>query len=117
MPNAELAYKILDQIDAHPEQWVQNHWMTTTECGTAYCFAGWAVNLSGGTLQEDVYNVIVASGPPEIDGLLVERAADVLLGICSRDLPEDLYDGYNCRRDLDRIVADVFGPRPQAAVS
>lgn len=117
MPNAELAYKILDQIDAHPKRWVQNDWMTNTECGTAYCFAGWAVVLSGGTLEHRGYDVYVASGPEEIVEARVEWAADQLLGIADITTDEDLYCGLNCRRDLDRIVAAEFGPRPQAVAS
>lgn len=48
-PNAELAYRTLDQIDASPEHWRQSSWV----CGTSYCFGGWAVVLSGGQLNED----------------------------------------------------------------
>lgn len=33
-PNAELAYAVLDQIDAHPETWDQGDW----DCGTTACF-------------------------------------------------------------------------------
>jgi hypothetical protein len=46
-PNAELAYKVLDHIDAHPQQWRQGWWFTELDCGTAACFAGWACVLSG----------------------------------------------------------------------
>lgn len=40
MPNAELAYKTLDFIDANPGQWNQRDWNN--------CFGGLAVKLAGG---------------------------------------------------------------------
>lgn len=42
-PNAELAYRVLDHIDAHPESWIQKTWW----CGSGGCFAGWTAELSG----------------------------------------------------------------------
>lgn len=112
-PNTDLAYRVLDHIDAHPETWHQLSWMT--ECGTKFCFAGWAINLSGGTLHP---HLTVASGPEEIIGLDVEEAANRLLGIDNNDTAhDDLYDGFNTREDLGRIVEELFGPRPPAVTA
>lgn len=47
--NADLARRTLAAIEADPTHWNQTTWITTTECGTAYCFAGWAVRLHHGT--------------------------------------------------------------------
>ena len=54
-PNLPLLRKVLDHIDAHPEEWEQATYATkkyadvarTVECGTAFCIAGWAAVLSG----------------------------------------------------------------------
>jgi hypothetical protein len=112
-----LAYAVLDQIDAHPETWQQGSW----DCGTAACFAGWAVRLSGGTIErldpEEEWRVpMVVSGLEELNGLPVDLAADKLLGISvgylrDRDLP-DPYDGLRNRESLGETVAEIFGPRP-----
>lgn len=109
-PNAELAYRVLDQIDAHPETWNQGIW----DCGTAACFAGWAVRLSGGTsAKNDSLDTIVVDGPAGIIGMEVPDAAEHLLGdICRNGDDEDLFDGSNTREDLGRLVEEIFGPRP-----
>jgi hypothetical protein len=105
-PNAALAYAVLDQIDAHPEQWDQATW----DCGTSACFAGWAVRLSGGI--SDASNVV--DGPAELIGMHVEYAAYRVLGIGfdGIDAGEWLFDPDNGREDLARMVEEIFGPRP-----
>jgi hypothetical protein len=124
-PNAELAYKVLDHIDAYPEQWDQGTYIGKVECGTVACFAGWAVLLSG---DEPVFyddlrfasDVHAASGVL-VDGhvLMVSERAEALLG-ASRFVNEggdderDLFDQFNTRKDLGCMVAEIFGPRPGA---
>lgn len=117
-PNAELAYRVLDHIDAHPEQWVQSTWVTKTECGTAGCFAGWACLLSGEKLDsEEFLGIMLRSGLP------IPDKAEELLG-ASRFVAslvdgewedEDLFHEANTREDLGRLVAEIFGPRPAGA--
>lgn len=112
-PNAELAYKVLDHIDADPKSWDQGLWVRKTDCGTVACFAGWAVLLSGATVEE--FDGEITDGPAELIGLDVPTAADRLLGISPNTLPEgsiDPYDGLLRRGDLGEIVAEIFGPRP-----
>lgn len=111
-PNAELAYAVLDQIDAHPESWDQLTW----DCGTTACFAGWAVRLSGGSSVDGVH---VSSGPVELENLRIEFAAYKALGIdevgASYGNPERtwLFDIENDREKLGELVAEIFGPRPE----
>lgn len=112
-PNAQLAYMVLDHIDAHPEQWQQGQWIGNAECGTVGCFAGWAVLLSGGHLDSESGLVTGLEG---MDGLEVWEASDALLNIGpdylnDRDLP-DPYDGLRNRESLGQAVAEIFGPRP-----
>lgn len=113
-PNAELAYKVLDHIDANPNEWKQSTW----QCGSAACFAGWAIRLSGGTLSERPIPDVV-KGPEELIGLVVDEAAYRVLGIddvTAGDLGNDdddwLFGEDNTRDDLGRLVAEIFGPRP-----
>lgn len=46
MANIELLDRIIAQIEAHPELWDQGTWARPTECGTAYCVAGWVAELT-----------------------------------------------------------------------
>lgn len=114
-PNAELAYKVLDHIDAHPESWDQNIW----DCGTAACFAGWAVRFSGGATHGD----IVTDGPAELVGMHVELAAHAVLGIdeekawepYERHTGDWLFSPDLDREGLGKSIAEIFGPRPEPA--
>jgi len=121
-PNAELAYRVLDHIDAHPESWDQKRWW----CGTSGCFAGWTVELSGEKI-DGRNHVRVGSG--EFDVVHVgERAAQLLgfggegplndaarsaLGGTDEDEDDEfeLFWASNTREDIGRIVEAVFGPR------
>jgi len=112
-PNAELAYRVLDHIDAHPEQWRQSQWVGVADCGTIACFAGWTVLLSGATVHPA--GEVVADGPEELIGMDVPDAADKLLGISPKTLPlivADPYDGLLTREELGKAIAEIFGPRP-----
>lgn len=130
-PNTQLAYAVLDHIDAHPEQWNQATWWKQTECGTAGCFAGWAVALTGGTLRFDQWGTVHAVDPDGGQGP-VSTAALAALGInsdnydcndaddCERcndrccDDPDCcghyLFAATNTRADLQRGVEAIFGP-------
>lgn len=117
-PNAELAYRVLDHIDAHPESWNQGTW----DCGTAACFAGWAVRLSGGVADTDENSDTdgtVIEGPSHLVGLTIQDAAIEVLGDggwtpSTVDVGEAdwLFSAANDRADLGRLVAEIFGPRP-----
>lgn len=127
-PNAELAYRVLDHIDAHPEQWDQSHWWSdraeiwpggaaVPTCGTSGCFAGWAVHLSGEQVQrgyvngEAVWNraaqLLGFGGENHMDGYAITQADNPSLNT-------SLFCGSNTRDDLGRLVAEIFGPRPEA---
>jgi hypothetical protein len=114
-PNAELAYRVLDHIDAHPEQWNQGLWVTKVECGTAACFAGWACLLSGEKPDSDeLLGVLLRSGmpiPDRAEQLL--RASRFVTSLVDGEWEdEDLFGEYNTREDLGRLVEEIFGPRP-----
>jgi hypothetical protein len=127
-PNAALAYQILDHIDGHPEQWNQGRWIGKAECSTVGCFAGWAAILSGaepvldaGYEGPDGY-LFTAEARFGGERWIVSDLAEKLLSASrwveaedgsSDDL--DLFHEYNTREDLGRLVAEIFGPRPDAA--
>jgi hypothetical protein len=123
MPNAELAYRVLDQIDAHPERWDQKRWW----CGTSGCFAGWAVVLSDG--EDAMMNgSYVRVGDRKVH---TQIRAFELLGISDDSADQDiapalsyyaelsetddspsLFHMWNSRADLQILVENIFGERP-----
>jgi len=111
-PNAELAYKVLDHIDAHPKQWDQSFWLDRTDCGTVGCFAGWATALSG---LEAKFNEWGYGRYVEVDGqpTMFREAAKELLGIGEEE-GNALFSADNTREALGELVAEIFGPRPAA---
>lgn len=112
-PNAELAYKVLDHIDADPGSWNQRYWISrpvAAGCGTAACFAGWACMLSGDRPwwslgAGSITDWVMTDGGEQS----VEQRAAELLGI---DENTGLFYSFNTREDLGRLVAEIFGPRP-----
>jgi hypothetical protein len=46
-PDEERMRRVLSHIENNLELWDQDHWASSTPCGTAYCFAGWTVVLEG----------------------------------------------------------------------
>lgn len=114
VPNAALAYAVLDHIDAHPEEWNQAVWFRRPQvgCGTTACFAGWTSLLSGDepdwahAYQRQTDGVIS-------DGrsLYIVGRAMGLLGIDDHQA-DALFYGANTREDLGRLVAQIFGHRP-----
>lgn len=86
MVNAPLLRKVMEHIEAHQDEWNQAMWRTPRgtnawdnwmddrqeqglaepQCGTAYCLAGWVVELTGGTFAgEEGHSVLLPSGETE----------------------------------------------------
>jgi hypothetical protein len=116
-PNAELAWRVIDHIDAHPEQHDQNAWIDkSASCGTVACYAGWTCLLSNDEPFEDedgdTDNEVWVDGHIET----VQHRALHLLGLSyDRDtrFGHLLFAPENTREDLERLVAEIFGPRPE----
>ncbi len=126
-PNAELAYRVLDQIDAHPTHFDMSSWvrfgerpsdrpdgivtlddLTNPACGTTACFAGWAVALSGYAMDDS--GIAVHPDPPT-DEMHAEELAAQLLGLTG----EEADDLFNVADDyIHAEVRDIFGARPEA---
>lgn len=128
-PNVDLAYAVLDHIDAHPEEWDQGVYIGKAECGTVACFAGRAILLSLsesalrftasgrrlrlGLVDQECTGVVDEDG----DNTFPREMAERLLGISSwldegTYWERDLFDHSNTREDLGRLVEEIFGPRP-----
>lgn len=101
VPNLPLLRKVLDHIDAHPEEWQQATYGTGTACGTAACIAGHAMLMSGYDFNptDEIF-----SRP---DGSIVEFEPDegqTILGITYTEasLYGGLFDSENTRADVQR---------------
>jgi hypothetical protein len=134
MPNTELLSRTLERIKTSPHQWIQDNWITLAGdrvdpgCGTAYCYAGWAVVLSGYEIGSDAL-VELDQLPPEITNRLTARGirmfgaprkvavpevAAILLDIprwdgCT-DHSHHLFCGGNDLERLEQLVADMSRP-------
>jgi hypothetical protein len=119
-PNAELAYRVLDAVNANPANFDMDTWvrvspdhntvgleqLTGPACGTTACFAGWTVALSGYEMTRD-REVVKANRmvSPSVGAFAAE-----LLG-----LDDDVRDDLFCADSQDfgeELVAEIFGPRP-----
>lgn len=114
---AQLAYAVLDQIDAHPETWEQRSY----RCGTGMCFAGWTTQLAGlpwrsddlAAFQNHWLDTVTLDDSVLIDGqhLPAHDAARDVLGL-SYDNADTLFASYNDMDDLRELVVLYFGSRP-----
>lgn len=113
-PNIPLIRKTLEHIESHPEEWYQGNWAINTyspaSCGTAYCFAGWALVLAGHDF-----------GPSdnlwlfELDGRMVSNsevgvAAKNALGLTQHEANR-LFYAHNSLQSLRDIVEDIVGEK------
>ncbi|GIE35940.1 hypothetical protein Ait01nite_089850 [Actinoplanes italicus] len=117
-PNAELAYNVLDYIRKHPEQHDQGTYVSRLDtsnqpgplCGTVACFAGWTCLLSGDVLEFSESEGLVIHG---FDGDVHDRAEQLLGLEADGDQSFELFLATQNREDLPRVVAEIFGPRPE----
>ena len=119
MPNVALLKKTLAHIENHTTAWNQLDWTGHNECGTTYCFAGWAAVLSGtrpddddevrrDDLPADIADVEYEHWPAAKGFLHVADAARHLLGL-TKEQADELFHEYNKLPDLRRIVAELCG--------
>ena len=94
MKNAALAYKTLDYIKAHPEEWDQSMW----HCGTTHCFGGLVELFTTGNGDESHWTSTWDVAEEALGTDLVESA--------------QLFDDGNTLADLEKIIKTIFGSRP-----
>lgn len=102
-PNTDLLRATLDQILAQPELHHQEYWAKQTDCGTAYCFAGWACVLSG--LEARFFE---GCRRTEFltDGRTIDATAQEILGLDSLTVG-DLFDPHNDVATLKDYVDQI----------
>lgn len=119
VPNLPLLRKVLDHIDAHPEEWNQGTWgenfatysdpeaakryeearLGRPLCGTTHCIAGHAVAMTEGIRW------VGANVRPMVDDGWYAAGARVL-GLTA-DEASDLFESDNRREDIQRIAEQI----------
>lgn len=98
--NIELLQMTMEQIREHPELHDQGWFTSETDCGTAHCFAGWALKLTGHQFSN-------GGGVFTIQGLSSSwSAARNLLGLNERQASM-LFSPVNSRSTLELMVEDL----------
>ena len=92
MKNAALAYKVLDYIKAHPEEWDQRNW----HCGTTHCFGGFVEMFATGEKESWESTWVVAEEALGID--VIDASM--------------LFSEHNTLMNLSQLIKMIFGPRP-----
>ncbi len=118
MPNADLAYRVLDLAMAHPAHLNMRGWASglvglpeltsESECGTTACYAGWIVAVAGYKVDRDGCVV-------DTDGYYINPVGFLAMDLLGIDAftAEDLF--FVDEVDLPRVVERIFGPRPTGA--
>lgn len=110
--NKLLMKRVLSYIKKHPKEWDQGAWgVQRPACGTAMCFAGHAIVMSGGKLiyddpdSEGFRDAVGCRFPHRATEDIGDAAARVL-GINNYDASDLFYYG-NDLDDLTRRVTEL----------
>lgn len=112
--NVGLVNKVMDHIEAHPEQHGQRNWAKIvdeleyrrTGCGTAFCFAGLTIHLGGPERIRWVWDGIRSELFIDMDTAQiapVQPSAQLLLGLTNYEA-ELFFHSYNTVSDLRAMV-------------
>jgi hypothetical protein len=104
-PNLPLLRKVLDHIDAHPEEWHQANMGDEDDlkCGTPMCVAGWALAFTG--CQSQHWTAWRAASAL---GLTDDEADDLFFNtLCPHEFGLDLSD----TRGAVQLVAERIAAR------
>jgi hypothetical protein len=112
-PNVAELVAIYQHIKAHPEEWNQFYYGCRTDCGTAYCVAGWAAARAGYEMDwpDDVYLKRIATHVTA--GPLVDEVAQRILGLTDEQA-DDLFQEENDLDDIRAIITEITGVDPEA---
>ena len=128
MKNAELAYQVLDLIEANPQHWDQIEW----HCGTSHCFAGFVecivrdinfaqafpeaidspelVEIFSSLDNGDSYIDEVNKQDTWHNSRWTEEIAMCALGLTTQEA-SILFHASNTLENLKHYVSQFFGPR------
>lgn len=100
--NVELMERVMDRILTDPDSWTQDGYCIIGDCGTTFCFAGHAIMLAGGEINE--YGAFFFNG----ERISPDVKAQDLLGLDTREAHR-IFDTFTKNPDyLHRTVKDVI---------
>lgn len=123
-PNVELLDRTMAEVEKAARRkrrtWDQGTYRRVTDCGTAMCFAGWALTLDGAKWADEVtddhvdsWSVVARRGEPldmrTSEGVrlaFAPVAAQKRLGLTDPEA-DHLFAGDNTLADLRRIVSEI----------
>lgn len=110
-PNWKLIDHTLEAIRESPERFNMRSFVSA--CGTTMCFAGWALTLTGHTLEADF-----PSGHTYLDGDAYAEIADLAAQELNIDdvSADRIFYATLLGDDVDKLEAlilDTFGGRPE----
>lgn len=120
--NVELLDRVMAQIESDPDHWNQAFWAQRetyhTECGTAYCCAGWTVKLARPDLRFIWQGLDADTVEDPATGLSggVSDIARRLLGLTVSEA-DQLFEGDNTLADLQRIVREIKDERQRVTAA
>lgn len=104
--NVALLTKVMEHIEAHPEEHDQVDWGVIEPCGTKFCFAGHTVAISGYELVFSKNKLSLCRQPGTSEEWFIDYAARAELGI-SFDEAEHLFYA-DTAEELRGIVDDLI---------
>lgn len=112
MTNDDLIIDVLVQLERDPATWNQGKWAMRTECGTSYCFAGWALVPSDVELAWQQVENGWDEALRTVTGSDVNVAASKLLGL-DGEQAYGLFHPANDLRTLYYRAAQAMGVEPE----
>ena len=116
-PNTPELLAIYQHIKANPEEWDQRTYASHTLCGTAFCFAGWAVVRAGGEAvrwysYEPGREQADRATMPDGREVLIDDEAIAILGL-DEDQAGELFFEENDLGDIRNAIAAITGVDPE----
>ena len=116
-PNTAELVAIYQYIKAHREEWDQSFWAQKTACGTAYCFAGFAIARAGAEPDWDRSYYVPRTDFCTLSNgetRLIDGYAQDLLGLDSKQA-DDLFYAGNSLDDIREMIEAITGVDPESA--
>lgn len=114
MANIPKLEAVMDQILTNPKQHDQSAWAQRSkrkpDCGTSYCFAGWAVTMAGYDMVWEEYHfsdlAFYCKLPGATDWVYIEQVAQDVLGLTKVEA-DRLFSESNTVEMLEQMVKNL----------
>lgn len=104
--NVALLNKVMEHIEAHPEEHDQRYWGIVTACGTKFCFAGHTAMMCGHDPVFDPMGFFVGCRDHRGGSQRVDDVARSELGISTRDASRLFFESTTIQQ-LRAVVDEI----------